>query len=204
MPIVYDKSRKIFHLQAGDTSYIMQIVKEKYLVHLYWGRRISSYHESRRIIWKDRGFAPNPDTSDRTFSLDTLPQEYPQTGNGDFRNPAYGIRQENGSRISNLEYIGYEISDGKPKLPGLPASSGSKKDVQTLKVYMEDAVAGLKVCLLYSVFASESVITRSVIFLNKGTRFTTKRGIAFSYKIVKSNTHSRLCQAHNRVRARLQ
>ena len=29
MPIVYDKSRKIFHLQAGDTSYIMQIVKEK-------------------------------------------------------------------------------------------------------------------------------------------------------------------------------
>ena len=170
MPIVYDKSRKIFHLQAGDTSYIMQIVKEKYLVHLYWGRRISSYHESRRIIWKDRGFAPNPDTSDRTFSLDTLPQEYPQTGNGDFRNPAYGIRQENGSRISNLEYIGYEISDGKPKLPGLPASSGSKKDVQTLKVYMEDAVAGLKVCLLYSVFASESVITRSVIFLNKGKK----------------------------------
>ena len=81
------------------------------------GRRISSYHESRRIIWKDRGFAPNPDASDRTFSLDTLPQEYPQTGNGDFRNPAYGIRQENGSRISNLEYIGYEISDGKPK-PG--------------------------------------------------------------------------------------
>ena len=170
MPIIYDNSRKIFHLQAGDTSYIMQVVKEKYLVHLYWGRRISSYHESRSIIWKDRGFAPNPDASDRTFSLDTLPQEYPQTGNGDFRNPAYGIRQENGSRISNLEYIGYEISDGKPKLPGLPASSGSEKDVQTLKVYMEDAVAGLKVCLLYSVFASESVITRSVIFLNKGKK----------------------------------
>ena len=61
MPIVYDKSRKIFHLQAGDTSYIMQVVKEKYLVHLYWGRHISSYHESRRIIWKDRGFAPIPD-----------------------------------------------------------------------------------------------------------------------------------------------
>ena len=78
----------------------------------------------------------------------------------------YVRRMEAG--LVNLEYIGYEISDGKPKLPGLPASSGSKKDVQTLKVYMEDAVAGLKVCLLYSVFASESVITRSVIFLNKG------------------------------------
>lgn len=94
MPIIYDNSRKIFHLQTGNTSYIMQIVKEKYLVHLYWGRRISSYHESRQIIWKDRGFAPNPDAYDRTFSLDTLPQEYPQIGNGDFRSPAYGIRQE--------------------------------------------------------------------------------------------------------------
>ena len=166
MPIIYDKSRKIFHLQAGNTSYIMQIVKEKYLVHLYWGRRISSYHESRQIIWKDRGFAPNPDAADRTFSLDTLPQEYPQNGNGDFRSPAYGIRQENGSRISNLEYTGYEILEGKPAFQGLPASFGKETDVQTLKIYLEDPVAGLKVCLLYSAFEEQSVIARSVHFLN--------------------------------------
>ena len=170
MSIIYDKSRKIFHLQAGNTSYIMQVVKDKYLVHLYWGRRISSYHESRQIIWKDRGFAPNPDAADRTFSLDTLPQEYPQTGNGDYRNPAYGICQENGSRISNLEYKGYDIVDGKPELLGLPASFGNKKDVQTLKVYMEDPVAGLKVCLLYSVFKDQSIITRSVNFINQSDK----------------------------------
>lgn len=170
MPIIYDNSRKIFHLQTGNTSYIMQIVKEKYLVHLYWGRRISSYHESRQIIWKDRGFAPNPDAYDRTFSLDTLPQEYPQIGNGDFRSPAYGIRQENGSRISNLEYTGYEIMDGKPILDGLPASFGTTKDVQTLKIYLEDPVAGLKVCLMYSIFEDQSIITRSVQFLNASER----------------------------------
>ena len=170
MSIIYDKSKKIFHLQAGNTSYIMQVVKNKYLVHLYWGRRISSYHESRQIIWKDRGFAPNPDAADRTFSLDTLPQEYPQTGNGDYRNPAYGICQENGSRISNLEYKGYDIVDGKPELLGLPASFGNKEDVQTLKVYMEDPVAGLKVCLLYSVFKDQSIITRSVNFINQSDK----------------------------------
>ena len=40
MPIVYDKSRKIFDLPAGDTSYVMEIVPGKYLVHWYKGQRI--------------------------------------------------------------------------------------------------------------------------------------------------------------------
>ena len=83
MPVIYDDSKKIFHLQSGNASYVMQVVKDKYLAHLYWGKRLSAYHGSRAIIWKDRGFAPNPDDKDRTFSLDTLPQEYPQTGNAE-------------------------------------------------------------------------------------------------------------------------
>ena len=138
MPVIYDDSKKIFHLQSGNASYVMQVVKDKYLAHLYWGKRLSAYHGSRAIIWKDRGFAPNPDDKDRTFSLDTLPQEYPQTGNGDFRNCAYGIRQKNGSRISSLFYKGYEIQEGKPELEGLPASFAKKEEAQTLKIFLEE------------------------------------------------------------------
>lgn len=93
MSIVYEKENQIFHLQAKDTSYVMGVIRG-HLTHLYWGRKLNQYGGSRKIIWKDRGFAPNPDDLDRTFSLDTLPQEYPQTGNGDFRNCAYGIRDE--------------------------------------------------------------------------------------------------------------
>ena len=74
-----------------------------------------------------------PDACDRTFSLDTLPQEYPQIA-GIFEAQLMEFRQENGSRISNLEYTGYEIIDGKPILDGLPASFGTTKDVQTLKI----------------------------------------------------------------------
>ena len=166
MPVIYDDSKKIFHLQSGNASYVMQVVKDKYLAHLYWGKRLSAYHGSRAIIWKDRGFAPNPDDKDRTFSLDTLPQEYPQTGNGDFRNCAYGIRQKNGSRISSLFYKGYEIQEGKPELEGLPASFAKKEEAQTLKIFLEDAVAGLEVCLLYTVWHDRDVITRSVQFKN--------------------------------------
>ena len=30
MGIIYDKTNKIFHLQANDTSYAIKIVKDKY------------------------------------------------------------------------------------------------------------------------------------------------------------------------------
>lgn len=38
MPVIYDDSKKIFHLQSGNASYVMQVVKDKYLAHLYWGK----------------------------------------------------------------------------------------------------------------------------------------------------------------------
>ena len=69
MAIIYDEAQSIFHLQTQVSSYVMQVVWGKYLSHLYWGRRGEQYRGSRAIIWKDRGFAPNPDDTDRTFSL---------------------------------------------------------------------------------------------------------------------------------------
>ena len=170
MAVSYDKERKIFHLRGKDTSYAMKLVKDGYLAHLYWGRGLRQVSQGRDLVWKDRGFAPNPYIEDRTFSLDTLPQEYPQTGNGDFRACAYGIREENGSRISNLLYEGHEILEGKPELPGLPASFGSPEQVTTLKIHMADSILGLHVFLLYSVFEEENVITRSVRFENRSGR----------------------------------
>ena len=173
MAILYDEERKIFHLQTRKSSYVMQVVRDKYLSHLYWGRRVEQYRGSRAIIWKDRGFAPNPDDTDRTFSLDTLPQEYPQTGNGDFRTCAYGVRQENGSRISSLLYDGYEILPGKRKLQGLPASFGTPADVDTLVIRLRDEVLDLVVELEYNVFDQRGIITRSVRFTNQAQRPVT-------------------------------
>ena len=169
MAILYDKNENIFHLKTNATSYVMQIIRDKYLSHLYWGRKVENYNNSRAIIWKDRGFAPNPDYTDRTFSLDTLPQEYPQTGNGDFRICAYSVRDENGSRISNLEYKSHKIIKGKNPLKGLPASFASEDEVQTLIIYMQDSVINLVVELEYNVFEKSNVITRNVRFTNKSS-----------------------------------
>jgi len=99
MSITFNASNQTFHLQASDSSYIMKIVREKYLSHVYWGKKIRQYHESNELRFVDRAFSANPESADRTFSLDTLPQEYPAYGNSDFRTPAY--------QIQNIRGIGF-------------------------------------------------------------------------------------------------
>lgn len=168
MGITFDSRKKIFHLQAKDTSYLIQLIKSSYLVHLYWGRRIQKVHST---IWKSRPrmFSPNPDKDDRTFSLDVLPQEYPAYGNSDFRHPSFQVQLTNGSTISDLRYESHKIFKGKPKLHGLPATYVEDDDeAETLEIVLNDQVTGLKAILSYTVYESFAVITRSVRFINTG------------------------------------
>ena len=169
MGIKIDEEKLLFHLQGKNTSYVMQVIKNGYLSHLYWGKRINKYRGSNKIIFMDRGFAPNPNDKDRTFSLDTIPQEYQAFGNGDFRIPAYQIKLDNGTRISDLRYKSYKLYKGKPRLEGLPATYVNDiEEAETLEIFMEDKVIGLMVTLNYTLFTELDVITRSVKFVNQG------------------------------------
>ena len=40
MKIVFDKNRQIFHLQTKSVSYVMKVAFDRYLLHLYWGKRV--------------------------------------------------------------------------------------------------------------------------------------------------------------------
>ncbi|MBZ9536861.1 alpha-galactosidase [Cytobacillus oceanisediminis] len=171
MAIFYQSTDKTFHLKAKDTSYVMGIVRDGYLVHYYWGKGIREYNHSNYLQYQDRGFSGNPYEyrNDRFFSLDTLPQEYPQYGNTDFRKPAYQVQLENGSTITDLKYISHHIAKGKPALDGLPSTYvENDEEAETLEITMEDSVLGLKVILSYTAFEQLNVITRSVRFINRG------------------------------------
>ncbi|AIQ48657.1 alpha-galactosidase [Paenibacillus sp. FSL R7-0273] len=170
MGIIYDEEYKVFHLQTPGSSYCMQIIRDGYLGHLYWGKRIAVYRNSLPFDYIDRGFSPNPDPADRSFSLDNLPQEYPGYGNGDFGFPAYQAGQSNGSEICDLRYSAHRIYAGKPKLPGLPSTYIElDKEADTLELVLEDHLTGLQVTLIYTVFNELDAIARSVQFNNKGT-----------------------------------
>lgn len=164
MSIVYEKQTRRFLLSTPHTTYIMELVKDGFLAHVYWGKRLHSYHGSNQILYRDRGFCPNIYEEDRTFSLDTLPQEYPQYGNGDYRPCAYQVRNAHNDSFSDLRYQSHEIIQGKENLQQLPSAHAKQDEATTLILHMCDPQIGLHVDLNYSVFEDCDVIVRSVRF----------------------------------------
>ncbi|HOJ92537.1 MAG TPA: alpha-galactosidase [Dictyoglomaceae bacterium] len=169
MSILFDEKNHIFHLIAGETSYLIQIFKNHYLTHLYWGKRLN--HSSFSDVLVASPFGANPDPNDKSYTLDRMPLEYPAYGNSDFRHPAYQIEEEDGSRITDLRFQSYKIYNGKPKLPGLPATYLEEDDeAQTLEIELFDDLIGLKVILIYTAYRDYNAITRSVKFINEGNQ----------------------------------
>ncbi|WP_337470707.1 glycoside hydrolase family 36 N-terminal domain-containing protein, partial [Mitsuokella jalaludinii] len=151
-------------------SYVMQVVRGRYLMHRYWGRKLRTFRDSRPFQEIDRAFSPQPAAyeNERTFSLDVLPQEYPSYGHVDYRIPAYEVRLQDGTTTTELFYKGYEIVKGKPALPGLPASYAAEDEAETLKITLADSQGKLEAELLYTVFVGADAIARSVRLKNTG------------------------------------
>lgn len=119
---------------------------------------------------KDVGFSGNPYEAgeDRTFSLDTLPQEFPSYGVGDYRNNCVGVCQADGTRAADFRYVSWEIREGAHKIPGLPCLFDEDETAETLVIFLEDAASSLKLELYYVVFADRDVIARSARITNGG------------------------------------
>ncbi|HBM2518054.1 TPA: alpha-galactosidase, partial [Enterobacter hormaechei subsp. xiangfangensis] len=137
-------------------------------VHRYFGPKIHSYHGVNELQLINRGFSTNPDPQDRTFSLNTLPLETSTQGSLDFRIANYQFRNPQGYRITAFEYAGYQITNEKPKLPGLPSLSGA--NTQTLEITLKDAQQNLEMILRYTLFENLPVISRSVEYINKSSQ----------------------------------
>ncbi len=169
MNIWYEEQEHIFSLSNERISYIFSVEKDRYLSHRYFGRRLKRYGGSGRPYFFDRGFCANPLPEDRTFSLDTLPREYPDINQGDFRCPAYVIQTEDGRRVTRFGYKGYEILEGKPGLEGLPSVYVEDEgEAMTLRVTLEDEVIKVRLLLYYTVFQDYDAVCRHVEVVNGG------------------------------------
>ena len=169
MAITFNETTRIFTLTTAHTTYQMQADTQGYLLHLYYGARTAGEMDYL-LNYGDRGFSGNPNSagSDRTYSLDALPQEYPSLGTGDFRNYALNIENADGSQCCNPVYITHEIAAGKYTLKGLPFVRAEENEAETLKIILEDPVTKVELHLLYGVLEKEDIITRSVIIKNAG------------------------------------
>ncbi len=172
MAVHVDSSGRHFQLDAGDSSYILEATEEGALAHWYWGPKLRSTSPvHRRELLVPRAFAPRPFPEHEEFSFDVLPQEYPTWGRGDFRSPAYQVRLDDGSAVTDLRFQAYRHVPGKPTLSGLPQIYvDDPRSTETLVVVLYDAVADLLVELVYTALANLNAIVRSAKFYNQSSR----------------------------------
>ncbi len=169
MSIQFEEKSKSFILQTENSTYVIQLLREKFLSHVYWGAKIKEPVVEAMIKSAGRASFNATTDGDRELSLDTMPNEYPAYGNSDLRMPAYQLQLENGSRITDLVYESYEIVRGKPALKGLPSVyTESDTEADTLLLTLKDELTGLRVILSYTVMKGYDVIIRSAHLKNEG------------------------------------
>lgn len=169
MSILYNEAQRTFTLHTRQSTYQMKVDAFGFLLHLYYGRRTEG-DMSYLLTYADRGFSGNPYDAgtDRTYSMDALPQELPCYGTGDYRSPAVIVRNADGSYGCDLRYQGYKIVKGKYGIEGLPAVYAAADEAETLEVYLEDPASRVQVTLLYGVLPAYDVITRCACIRNAG------------------------------------
>lgn len=171
--IQFDEKRKIFKIDAGETSYAIKISDGGYLLHLYYGKKLHGTaldHLCPRT--KDVSFSPRAksETRDPNFSTDIKPMEYSVNGTGDYRVSALQIKAASGNASTDIRYVSHRIYAGKYSLPGMPATYAESSDeAETLEILAEDVHTGAAVTLYYGAFERYDAITRAVKVENKGS-----------------------------------
>ncbi|NBJ00219.1 alpha-galactosidase [Lachnospiraceae bacterium] len=171
MSITFDRASNTFQLNTKTTSYLIGIADGRYIGHIYYGKKLDNCQGSYAFLrTEERPFVPSRNQRDKGGFGDAFPYEYSTSGVGDYRENCLSVRTTQGHRVCELIYTGHQILDGKPELPGLPATFAKDGDqTQTLEITCEDPQIGLKAILRYSVFADADAVIRSVLLENTGS-----------------------------------
>ena len=166
MPIFFDENKKTFTLETAHAAYQMMVDRAGFLLHLHFGDKLGGGSCAGLIDAGYMDFSPAPDIegTNRTYTLDLLPQEYPVFGAGDYRSHCMAVTLADGARNPELIYASHRILDEKPVLEGLPGLHGA---CETLEITLRDRWTDLEVVLLYSVFAEYDAIARSARIVNR-------------------------------------
>ena len=157
----------VFTLQTKSSTYQM---KEEggFLFHNYYGPVIGDVDMSYLVCPMDRGFSGQPqEIVDRRFSLETRLLEYSAYGTGDYRDYCLHAVYEDGSHVTDLRFVSYEVKEGKYALEGLPAMYQGEEKAETLEITLRDEYKNLEVVLYYGVFEDLDVITRACKIVNQ-------------------------------------
>ncbi|RSH89152.1 hypothetical protein EHS25_002264 [Saitozyma podzolica] len=167
-----------FTLSSTLAEYRLHVDESGDLIHDHFGPPVGDLPPKSDIIVR-AGWGTE-------FSTRT--REFPDSGRGDFRLPAFHLRHSDGSTVTHLKYRGHHAMDGKPPIPGLPSTFGNPSEVSTLVMRLEDDITQIGADLRYSVFHNFGAIVRSFVITNHGTEtIAVERAASFSLDVPSEN-----------------
>ena len=156
----------LYHLRNDHISYILAVMPENALAHIYFGCRVNGINADS--VLRHAGAKDTKSFTVQECGLDRLPQEYPAFGLGDQREGAVAVENADGTTAVDLRFVSATVENGKPALSGLPATFGDP--CKTLRVLMADPCTQVQAELFYTVFDDCDVIARSARIINGGTK----------------------------------
>ena len=165
MPIKYNKQTKKFVLTTKNTMYVMQVVHDRFLGHIYYGRKKRGLDPE--FEYRSGSFCPTYDDT-RNFAPDLVKTEYSFFGDGDYRSTSLKMRGENGNDCTHFDYKSHRIFKGRAHIDRLPYSE-VKDGEETLEITMYDSLTDCELKLYYTVMEDCDVIARHVKIENRGT-----------------------------------
>ncbi len=169
--IHFEANSQQFHIQGKTFSYIMHVLANGNLGHLYYGTKLRHREDfSHQFFTGSYGNTCTVFPEDDSYCLDLIAQEYPTYGTSDYRQPAIEVLQQDGSRIVNFVYESHKLTQTKAPLVDLPATfTTAEQQVESLAITLRDQMTNLKLVLTYTLFIETDVLTRHARIENEGT-----------------------------------
>ena len=162
MTIEWNPEAREFHLRNGLVSYVVRVLDNDWLGHLYFGPSLALGRSYAHLV-------PGEFFGFSNRLGEPVPLEYPSGGAGDYRIPALSVELADGSGVLDLRYRSHRIVAGKPLIPGLPSTYVEVGgEAETLEVVLADAIADLEVRLLYTIYRNRPVVVRGARIANSG------------------------------------
>ena len=177
MSISFRNDSRTFYLNGKSITYAFFINDHDYAEHLYFGTKIP---DDPLGYTRSGSAGSTPATTpgrDDGASYQFYPSELSFYGTGDYREPCVMIKTEQGDRLVQLLFDGFEILSEKPAIHGMPSLDGG----ETLLVHLRDKINGFAADLYYTVYADCDVIARRIVYKNEGSgTILLRRAYSFS------------------------
>ena len=140
MGILFHQETKTFHLYNKEVSYIIRIMENGQLENLYYGKAIRDREDFTHLHEEmSRPLTSVCIPEPGVLNMQCTKQEYPVYGTGDYRSPAFTVKQESGSKVVNFTYVSHEMYHGKKAITPLPAVyTNSDEEACTLELHLHD------------------------------------------------------------------